>query len=219
MFFNEEEMKVAENLAWKMLDGWNHAYMPNLDDYAHFYYKDQVIFDPWMNEKGQELPWPDHESKEYAVNPIEYYDIGTIQNFVKQLFLKRPEWAPEITEKIQNPPEEPSIEIDQNDYFWGSMPIEVFIAMTEEQAEEENYVRCLGIPLPNSRQIYDEMCKLPSDLVQVVKDGWEREICFRKKDAKKILKLLYPNKKPDFDLMKYVNRVHGDVVYMIGFGD
>lgn len=30
MFFNEEELKVAEDLAWKMLDGWNHAYMPNL---------------------------------------------------------------------------------------------------------------------------------------------------------------------------------------------
>ena len=33
MFFSEEEMRVAEDLAWKMLDGWNHAYMPDLEDY------------------------------------------------------------------------------------------------------------------------------------------------------------------------------------------
>ena len=58
MFFDEEELKVAEDLAWKVLDGWNHAYMPNLKDYAHFYYKGQIIFDPWMNEKSQRLPWP-----------------------------------------------------------------------------------------------------------------------------------------------------------------
>ena len=36
MFFNEKEMRVAEDLAWKMLDGWNHAYMPELEDYAYF---------------------------------------------------------------------------------------------------------------------------------------------------------------------------------------
>ena len=55
MLFDEEELKVAEDLAWKMLDGRNHSYMPNLKDYAHFYYKGQVIFDPWMNEKSQRL--------------------------------------------------------------------------------------------------------------------------------------------------------------------
>lgn len=56
MFFNEEEMKIAEDLAWKMLDGWKHAFMPNL----------KIIED-------------------YLVN----------------LFLFRPEWAPEIADKIK----------------------------------------------------------------------------------------------------------------------
>ena len=42
MFFNEEELKVAEDLSWKVLDGLNHAYIPNLMDYAHFYYKGQI---------------------------------------------------------------------------------------------------------------------------------------------------------------------------------
>ena len=82
MFFDEEELKVAEDLAWKVLDGRNHAYMPNLKDYAHFYYKGQIIFDPWMNEKSQRLPWPDHESKDAAVNPVEYYGQNTIENYI-----------------------------------------------------------------------------------------------------------------------------------------
>ena len=75
MFFDDDEMKVAEDLAWKMLDGWNHAYCPNLSEYAHFYYKGKVILDPWMNEKSQGLPWPNHESKESAVDPIKYYGM------------------------------------------------------------------------------------------------------------------------------------------------
>ena len=100
MFFDEEELKVAEDLAWKMLDGRNHSYMPNLKDYAHFYYKGQVIFDPWMNEKSQRLPWPDHESKESAVNPVEYYGQNTIENYIVNLFMLRPEWAPEITDVV-----------------------------------------------------------------------------------------------------------------------
>lgn len=32
MFFDDDEMKVAEDLAWKMIDGWNHAYCPNLSE-------------------------------------------------------------------------------------------------------------------------------------------------------------------------------------------
>ncbi len=35
--FAEEELKVDEELTWKMLDELNHAYMSNLKDYAHFY--------------------------------------------------------------------------------------------------------------------------------------------------------------------------------------
>lgn len=27
MFFSEDKIKVAEDLKWNMLDGWNHAYM------------------------------------------------------------------------------------------------------------------------------------------------------------------------------------------------
>lgn len=102
MFFSEEEMRIAEDLAWKMLDGWNHAYMPDLEDYAYFYYKGQIIMDPWMNEKSQGLPWPDHVSKESAVAPVEYYGQKTIEDYLVHLFLLRPEWDEQITEKIKS---------------------------------------------------------------------------------------------------------------------
>ena len=46
MFFTKAEMKIAEDLAWKMLDGWNHSYYPNLNEYAHFYCKRLVFLRP-----------------------------------------------------------------------------------------------------------------------------------------------------------------------------
>ena len=101
MFFDYDEMKVAEDLAWKMLDGWNHAYCPDLSEYAHFYYKGKVILDPWMNEKSQGLPWPNHESKESAVDPIKYYGMDTIEDYLVNLFMLRPEWAPEIAQRVK----------------------------------------------------------------------------------------------------------------------
>jgi len=64
-------------------------------------YKGQVIFDPWMNEKSKGLLWPDHESKESLVNPVEYYGQKTIEDYAVNLFMFRPEWASNITEKIK----------------------------------------------------------------------------------------------------------------------
>lgn len=214
MFFNEEELKVAEDLAWKMLDEWNHAYMPNLMNYAHFYYKGQIIFDPWMNEKSQGLLWPDHESKETSVNPVEYYGHRTIENYILNLFMFRPEWAPEITEKIKR-------NLGANGRLkWISftMPIVVYIAMSDEQAEEEKGAVCIEWEIPDSSRIYFEMVKLPSELVTIVENGWEREIFFKKRNAKKIFELLYPDG-IKFDYKKALNRINGEKVRLIGWGD
>ncbi len=214
MFFNEEEMKVAEDLAWKMLDGWNHAYFQNLEDYAHFYYKDHLILDPWMNEKCQDLPWPDHESKESAVDPIAYYGQETIENYMVSLFMHRPEWAPQITEKIK-----PNLDSQGRlKRVTTSMPVEVYIAMSEGQAREEHGFECIGWALPESSRIYFDMVDLPEDLVHVVKNGWEKEIVFEKKNAKKVFKLLYPDKSK-FDYEQEINRVYGKCVRLLGFGD
>lgn len=214
MFFYGEELEVAEELAWKMLDEWNHAYMPNLMNYAHFYYKDQIIFDPWMNEKSQGLLWPDHESKETSVNPVEYYGRITIENYIVNLFMLRPEWAPEITEKIKrNLGDDGRLE-----RITFTMPIVVYIAMSEEQAEEEKGAVCIEWEIPDSSRIYFEMVKLPSELVTIVENGWKREIFFRKKNAKKIFELLYPDG-IRFDYKKALNRINGEKVRLIGFGD
>ena len=214
MFFSEEEMRIAEDLAWKMLDGWNHAYMPDLEDYAYFYYKGQIIMDPWMNEKSQSLPWPDHVSKESSVAPVEYYGQKTIEDYLVHLFLLRPEWDEQITEKIKSNITDKGL-LKRTSTI---MPIEVYVAMSEQQAEEEHGSACIEWELPDSRRIYFEMEKLPEKLITVVSKGWQKEIIFQKKDTKKILQLLYPEG-ITFDYQRLLNRIQGNEVRLIGFGD
>lgn len=115
-----------------------------------FYYKSKVILDPWMNEKSQVLPWPDHESRQSAVNSVEYYGQKTIEDYLVNLFLFRPEWAPEISDKIKK---------NLNDTgrlkrIATTMPIEVYIAMSEEQANEEHGSVCIEWELPDSKRVY-----------------------------------------------------------------
>lgn len=214
MFFYDDEMKIAEDLAWKMLDGWNHAYCPDLKEYAHFYYKGKVILDPWMNEESQGLPWPDHESKETAVDPVKYYGMNTIEDYLVNSFVLRPEWAPKITQRVKE---------NLNDsgrliHFDTIMPVEVYIAMTKEQADDEHGKCCIEWALPDSYRIYFDMMKLPPELITIVEEGWQREIVFLKKDAKKVFDLLYPDG-IKFDYKKKLNRIYGKEVRLIGWGD
>lgn len=207
-------MSVAEDLSWKMLDGWNHAYMPNLEDYAYFYYNGTVIMDTWMNEKSQGLPWPDHESKETVVDPVSYYGLRTIENYVVRLFMLRPEWNPKITEKIKrNLTEDGRLKRIST-----IMPIVTYIAMSEVQADEEGGYVSIEDELPDSKRVYFEMVELPSDLIYVNKNEWEKEIEFHKKDTRKVLSLLYPNG-INFNYRKMINRVMGNYIRIVGFGD
>ena len=126
----------------------------------------------------------------------------------------RPEWNPLITEKIKkNLSDEGKLRSSTT-----IMPIETFIAMPEAQAREEGGYSAIEDELPDSRRIYFEMTKLPKDLICVNNDGWEKEIEFHKKDAKKVMKLLYPNG-VEFDYQKLIDRVMGNRVLIIGFGD
>lgn len=213
MFFTDEELKAAEELAWQMLEGWNHAYMPDLRDHVYFYYKDQIIMDPWMNEKCQNCIWSDHVSAESAVDPVKYYGQNTIEDYVVNLFMSSPEFAPEITEKIRG-------RLDESGRLLRTstiMPIEVYVAMPEEQAEEEHGHTCVEWELPDSKRIYFDMMELPENLVRVISRGWQREIAFRKKDAKKVLDILYPSG-IKFKYKNLINRVYGEEVRLIGFG-
>lgn len=214
MFFDEKEMKIAEELAWKMLDAWNHAYMPNLSDYAHFYYKGEVILDPWMNEKSQGLEWIDHENEETAVNPVDYYGMETIENYLVNLFALYPEQKPELTEKIKANINEDGLLIRTSLI----MPIEVYMAMSVEQAKDERGYECIERELPDSARVYFEMTKLPKELVVVIENGWRKEVIFKKRDANKVFKLLYPNG-IKFDYKKKIDRIYGKEIRLIGWGD
>ncbi|MCF0127411.1 MAG: hypothetical protein HUJ70_02520 [Pseudobutyrivibrio sp.] len=214
MFFNEKELKAAKQLAWELIDGWNHSYLPNPDDYPHFYFKGKMVLDPWMNEKSQDLSWPDHENAECAVDPVEYYGERTIENYLTWLFLRWPDEYPETVARIRE-------SLDENGrlrYMGSGMPMEVYVAMSEEQAEEEHGFTCLEKPLPDSDRIYIEMGRLPEDIFQVVKLDWECEVTFRKKDAKKAIKYLYPQGCA-VDITRLINRVNGETIRLIGFGD
>ena len=98
------------------------------------------------------------------------------------------------------------------------MPVEVFVAMPKEQAEEEHGTACIEWELPDSYRVYFDMMKLPENLATVISQGWQREIAFLKKDVKKVFDLLYPSG-IKFDYKKLINRVHGREVRHIGFGD
>ena len=90
--------------------------------------------------------------------------------------------------------------------------------MSEQQAEEEHGSACIEWELPDSRRIYFEMERLPEKLITVVSKGWQKEIIFQKKDTKKILQLLYPEG-ITFDYQRLLNRIQGNEVRLIGFGD
>ena len=73
------------------------------------------------------------------------------------------------------------------------MPVEVFVVMPKEQAEEEHGTACIEWELPDSYRAYFDMMKFPENLATVINQGWQIEIVFLKKDAKKVFDLLYPD--------------------------
>lgn len=214
MFFTADEIKIAEELAWKMYDSWNHAYVPDLDEYAHFYYKGKLILDPWMNEESQEICWPDHKNRETAVDPFEYYGQMTVECYLARLFMLCEALTPKTAERVRQNADERGRLI----YTSTAMPVEVYVAMSESQAEEEHGYECLDYALLESGRIYLEMNELPKDIFDVVKTGWEREVIFRKKDLKKVVACLYPNG-TDWDYKRSIDRIQGSYVRLIGYGD
>lgn len=99
--------------------------------------------------------------------------------------------------------------------------VEVFLAMSDEQAKAENTVVCYE--RIGSWFLYFDMMKLLKDyidegVVQCIDDGWHKEVAFSKKDAQKVFDCLYPEGIP-FDYKKSLERIKGDTVRLIGFGD
>lgn len=140
--------------------------------------------------------------------------MDTIEVYLVNLFMLRPEWAPKITQRVKE---------NLNDsgrliHFDTIMPVEVYIAMTKEQDDDEHGQCCVEWAMPDSYRIYFDMMKLPPELITIVEEGWQREIVFLKKDAKKAFDLLYPEG-IKFDYRKKLDRLYGEEVRLIGWGD
>lgn len=94
----------------------------------------------------------------------------------------------------------------------------VYFAMSEEQAERENVGGTIGKPLPNSRELYFLLNSIPDELCLEKNIGWQKEISFRKEDTVKVLEYLYPDG-TDIDYRSILEKIEGDTVYLLGFGD
>lgn len=155
-----------------------------------------------------------YQIKESCFSELDYFRKMLLKSqMILTTNYDSPEFVPEITEKIRG-------RLDESGRLLRTstiMPIEVYVAMPEEQAEEEHGHTCVAWELPDSKRIYFDMMELPENLVRVISRGWQREIVFRKKDAKKVFDILYPSG-IKFKYKNLINRVYGEEVRLIGFG-
>ena len=96
--------------------------------------------------------------------------------------------------------------------------VEVYFAMSEEQAKKLNKPVCIQPNLPKSKDVYFAMRKVPDELCEEKVIGWERIIKFKRQNVYKVMEYLYPDG-CDFDINKYLTQIDGDFVWIIGFGD
>ena len=96
--------------------------------------------------------------------------------------------------------------------------VEVYFAMSEEQAKKLNKSACIQPSLPKSKDVYFEMRKIPNELCEEKTIGWECIVKLKKQNICKVMEYLYPNGY-DFDINKYLTQIDGDFVWIIGYGD
>ena len=102
---------------------------------------------------------------------------------------------------------------------WGKMPVVVSIAMSDEQAKREHRV-CGLSEFPDSSRIYFEMDDAPADICVVEETGWAKRLRLKKADFPKLISLWYPDGiKRDWNWRQELDRIDGDTVWVIGFGD
>ena len=97
------------------------------------------------------------------------------------------------------------------------MPVTVCIAMSEEQAQRENCTQCFS-DFPDASRIYLEMDAVPADLCLERETGWEKKLCLKKVDFTRLISLWYPDG-VDWDWKQALDRIDGDTVWIIAFGD
>ena len=98
----------------------------------------------------------------------------------------------------------------------GNWGIEVFLAMSEEQAKRQNCYRCMRSELMNSDKLYDMLDEIPEALCISKEIGWQKEICMTKANFLELAKkwgicLMSPE-------LDFINHVDGDHIWLMGFG-
>lgn len=102
------------------------------------------------------------------------------------------------------------------DYLYDKVfSVEVFFA----KGPEYKGVRVVGPAFPESSRVYSELLTVPKGLYEVISDGWEKEIKIPRKNVPVVMKSLYPNGCPTFRYEKIVEKIPGDYVYILGYGD
>ena len=96
--------------------------------------------------------------------------------------------------------------------------VEVYFAMSEEQAKKLDKPICIQPGLPKSKVVYFEMDKVPDELCEEKKIGWQSVLKVKKQNVYKVLDYLYPDGY-DFNADKYLAMIDGEYVWIIGYGD
>lgn len=86
------------------------------------------------------------------------------------------------------------------------------------QARKLNKPVCIQPDLPKSSDVYFKMEQVPDELCEEKTSGWERIIKVKKHKLYKVMDYLYPDSY-DFDIDKYLAKVDGEYIWIIGFGD
>ena len=98
----------------------------------------------------------------------------------------------------------------------GNWGIEVFLAMSEEQARRKGSVRCMRDEFANSEDIYHKLDEIPEALCVSKVIGWQKEICMTKANFMKLIQswgmILLPSE------ASFIQYVQGEYIWLIGFG-
>ena len=91
-----------------------------------------------------------------------------------------------------------------------SLGIEVFVAMSEEQAKEEGRAVCISPELPDSRRVYFLLDNIPDDLCLEKRLGWLKVVKISKENVNAGRNLLYQDDTKIAKLQKMSDQVQGN---------
>lgn len=100
-----------------------------------------------------------------------------------------------------------------------SLGIEVFVAMSEEQAKEEGRAVCISPEIPDSRRVYFLLDNIPDDLCLEKRLGWQKVVKISKENVNAVMNLLYQDDTKIAKLQKMIDQVQGNCFWLYGFGD